>query len=71
MNTTTTTCDTDVTTDVATGRIVAVYVRVRGGKVVRTLEVVPGRVVADLDAGGGVVGIELLGTFGEVSDAEP
>ena len=65
MNTTTTTCDTDVTTDVATGRIVAVYVRVKPGKVVRTLEVVSGRVFADVGADGGVVGIELLGPLGE------
>ena len=65
MNTTTTTHAADVTTDVATGRVVAVYVRVKPGKVVRTLEVVPGRVIADLDASNSVVGVEVLGPFGE------
>jgi len=65
VNTVVSVCAADVTTDVATGRIVAVYVRVRGGKVVRTLEVVSGRVFADVGADGGVVGIELLGPFWE------
>jgi uncharacterized protein YuzE len=44
-----------------TGDLVAVYLRVRDGKVASTKEVEGGIVYADYDAHGALLGIELLG----------
>ena len=43
------------------GRIVAAYLRVRGGEVVETRELQEGVVYADFDSKGVLLGIELLG----------
>ena len=50
-----------VSTDDATGDVLAVYFHVRKGKVHRTLEFADGNVFADYDRKGQLLGIELLG----------
>ncbi len=47
--------------DDATGRVVAVYLRVREGKVAETKEIKDGFVYADYDAQSLLLGVELLG----------
>lgn len=51
----------DVSVDEQTGRVQAVYFRVRKGKVAETIEVVDGKVNADYDAQGQLLGVEMLG----------
>lgn len=50
----------DVSVDEASGRLLAAYFRVRRGKVADTGEVVDGRVNADYDAAGRLLGVEML-----------
>ncbi len=50
----------DVDVDVATGKVRAVYFRVRSGKVKETKEIEPGVVLADYGHDGLLIGIELL-----------
>ena len=50
-----------VTTDDATGELLAVYFQIRKGKVHETREFANGNVFADYDKHGAVLGIELLG----------
>ena len=47
--------------DQGTGRIVAVYLRVRAGKVAKTEEIKDGVVNADYDPDGNLLGVEVLG----------
>lgn len=51
----------NVTVESGTGRVVAAYFQLREGMSARQLEVQPGRVIADYDADGSLLGIELLG----------
>ena len=51
----------DASVDDQTGRLVAVYLRVREGEVAKTKEVQPGVAYADYDSHGTLLGIELLG----------
>jgi hypothetical protein len=44
-----------------TGRMIAVYLRVRQGEVATTKEIEPGVAYADYDSQGTLLGIELLG----------
>jgi hypothetical protein len=53
--------DVKVSANPATGKVHAVYLRVSQGQVEETREVQPGRVLADYDAGGNLLGVELLG----------
>jgi hypothetical protein len=60
----------------ATGEPVAAYLRVREGKVAQTREVSAGAAFADYDAGGCLLGIELLApcpaeVLERLSEAEP
>ncbi len=47
--------------DAETGHLVAAYLRVRGGEVAGTREVVEGVAYADYDSEGLLLGVELLG----------
>jgi uncharacterized protein YuzE len=49
-----------VTTDEKTGKLLAVYLRVRDGKVDETIEIEEDRTFADYDAEGQLLGVELL-----------
>jgi hypothetical protein len=51
----------ETSVDDATGRVVAVYLRVREGEVAETKEVEEGVVYADYDSQGHLLGVELLG----------
>lgn len=51
----------EVTADEATGKLVAVYIRVADGEAAETREVEAGRAFADYDEGGHLIGLELLG----------
>jgi Protein of unknown function (DUF2283) len=51
----------ETSVDDRTGRVVAVYLRVREGKVAKTKELEEGLANADYDANGALLGIELLG----------
>jgi hypothetical protein len=51
----------EASVDDKTGRLVAVYLRVREGSVATTKEVEPGVAYADYDAQGTLLGTELLG----------
>jgi hypothetical protein len=66
----------DASVDETTGRVVAVYLRVREGEVARTKEVKDGYAYADYDADGVLLGIELLGpceveVLDSISESEP
>jgi uncharacterized protein YuzE len=50
-----------ITTDDATGELLAVYFQIRKGKVHETREFADGNVFADYDKKGSLLGIELLG----------
>lgn len=50
----------ELSVDEQTGIVRAAYLRVRKGQVAETREVVEGRVFADYDANGTLLGIELL-----------
>ncbi len=52
--------DVSVTTDKATGRVMAAYLKVRGGKVAKTVELEEGTALADYDSRGRLLGVELL-----------
>jgi uncharacterized protein YuzE len=49
-----------VSTDEDTGKLLAVYIRIREGQVEDTLEVDEDRAFADYDAAGQLLGVELL-----------
>ena len=49
-----------VSTDEDSGRLLAVYIRVREGQVEETVEVDEDRAFADYDAAGQLLGVELL-----------
>ena len=49
-----------VSADEETGRLLAVYLRIRDGKVAETVEVEVDRTFADYDADGQLLGVELL-----------
>ncbi|HTU21180.1 MAG TPA: DUF2283 domain-containing protein [Gemmataceae bacterium] len=51
---------TTVSVDEQTGRVQAVYFYVREGQAVETREIIEGRAMADYDAGGHLLGVELL-----------
>jgi Protein of unknown function (DUF2283) len=51
----------EVSVDDTTGRMIAVYMRVRDGEVAATKEVKEGVAYADYDALGSLLGIEILG----------
>ena len=52
----------ETSVDDTTGRVVAVYLRVREGEVAETKEVEEGVVYADYDSQGFLLGVELLGS---------
>ncbi len=47
--------------DQGSGRVMAVYLRVRDGKLAKTKEIKSGVVNADYDADGNLLGVEVLG----------
>jgi hypothetical protein len=51
----------EASVDDQTGRVVAVYLRVRPGEVTETKEIEPGTAYADYDSQGALLGVELLG----------
>jgi uncharacterized protein YuzE len=62
--------------DEETGRVRAVYFRIRPGKSKETREIIDGRVLADYDGGGQLLGVEMLApceftVFDSIADAEP
>jgi hypothetical protein len=66
----------EASVDDRTGRMVAVYLRVREGEVATTKEVEPGIAYADYDAQGTLLGIELLGpcdvaVLDSIAEGEP
>lgn len=50
----------NITIDDETGRLTAAYLRVRQGQVAETREVMEGKVFADYDASGALLGVEFL-----------
>ena len=49
-----------VTCDLKTGHVLAAYIRIRKGQVADTREIVPSSAIADYDAAGELLGVELI-----------
>lgn len=65
-----------VSVDERTGRVLAVYFRLRQGQIAETREVVEGKAFADYDEEGILLGVELLGAcdgkvLDELAEQEP
>ncbi len=50
-----------ITAHPETGKVHAVYLRVSHGQVEETREIKPGRIMADYDSDGSLLGVEILG----------
>ena len=49
-----------ITCDLETGQVLAAYIRIRKGEVADTKEIVASSVIADYDANGALLGVELI-----------
>ena len=58
-----------VTCDMDTGQVLAAYIRIRKGEVAETKEIIPCSAIADYDAAGELLGVELISPC-EIADLD-